>query len=125
VAIRLEFISVVIPIENIERCKSIGGFQRFLESQTYFIGLTSWYDDYLYREGAMNSIDARNLVRSWETRGLRGLAGDNESREWMDLCLVDYVIGPTRPCSWLEHDQENHCVYMAGKPKGDIVGPAR
>lgn len=122
-AIRLEFISVVIPIENIERCLTVGGFRRYIESQAYFIGLTSWYDDYLYREGAMNSMDAKSLVQSWERRGLRGLIGDGVTREWADLCVVDYFNGPTRPCSWLEHDRENHCVYMAGKPRGDIVGP--
>jgi len=40
-SIELQFWSIIIPIETINKCKSLRGFEKFIESQKDRIGLSS------------------------------------------------------------------------------------
>ncbi len=122
-AIQLEFSSVIIPIFNIQRCRSLGGFRKYLEGLGMLVGDIYWYDEFLFRDGAMHYAEIAQIVNAWEAQGLRGLVQRNGREEWGDVCVVDYRDGLTRPCPWLEYDAEHHCVYMTGTPMGAIVGP--
>ena len=124
-AILLEFINVIIPIKNIERCQSIGGFAGLLEKETEAIGRRVWHDDYLYRDGAMNPEDAKDIVQFWEAQGLTTHAAVDGAPQWIDICVVDYFGGPTLPCSWLEHDSTSYSVWLSGTPPGKVIGPFR
>jgi len=61
-AIKLEFINLIIPIMHIMRCTSIGGFKGYLKTESHNIGHIIWYDDYLVREGAMNPMDIGDMI---------------------------------------------------------------
>ncbi len=119
-AIRLQFINVVVPLKNIEKkCTSIGGWNGFLATEGSF----GWYDKYLYRTGAMTPMDAKAIVDKFEQYGLTPIGDIDGIKTWKDICVVDYLMGPTLPCSWIEY--ENDYVWLRDTPRGKIVGPRK
>ena len=93
--------------------------------QKYYIGGKVYFDDFLYRDSAMNPIDAEGIVKFWEKAGLELFETINGEKHWKDLCVVEDLFGgPTLPCDWLEMNQENGfvCAHLKGKPQCSIVG---
>jgi hypothetical protein len=124
-AIATTMLSVLIPIENIERCKGIGGFKGILKIQKDWIGKKVLYDKYLYKDGAMSSGDIEDIVKFWEKQGLVPTGTKDGILYWKDLCVVDFLGGPTLKCDWLEFNLQTFSVWLKGKPKGEIVIPDR
>jgi len=125
-SVELQFWSIIIPIENINKCKSLGGFEKFIESQKDRIGHDVWYDEYLYRYRVPNT-DNENIFEFWEKEGLQlrnRIVGETKEYEWKDLCFAN-DSGPTITCAWLEVDKEVPCVWLKGKPKGELHGSNR
>jgi hypothetical protein len=125
-AIELQFESIIIPIENINKCKSLGGFEKFIESQKDRIGHDVWYDEYLYRYRVPDG-DTEMIFEFWEKEGLQlhnRNTADSENNEWSDLCLAD-ENGPSLKCDWLEVDKDVPCVWLKGKPRGELYGSNR
>ena len=121
-AVKLEYINVIIPIKNIERCASIGGFKGFLEITGWLLGEIDWYDQYLYRTGAMNPLDIDDIVEECLGYGLVPVTKKAGKKMWGDLCVVDTAYGLTLPCDWIEVDLKGRCAWMKGKPKGKMRG---
>ena len=126
-AIHLEFYNIIIPIKNIEKCKGIGGFKGILKhhKKNGTIGKI-WYDDHLYRDGAMSPGDTEEIARFWEKQGLN-LTKKVEGKEyWDELCVVSFFEGPTLPCEWLEFKRDdNHSenrVWLKGTKEGKLIG---
>ena len=130
-AIYTDFLSVIIPIEKIKACKSVGGFMGILEIEKDNIGKKIYFDDYLYRDGAMGSHDIETIVKFWEKHGLVGIENVNGEDVWKDMCVVDMCGGPTLPCDWLEFELLSwpdgsgimSYTYMRWKAKGEIIYP--
>ncbi len=101
-AVELEFISLIIPIERIEKHYP-GGFNKYKRDNNQAIGRRIWFDNYIVRDGAMNPMDIEYLVNSWEEFGLVGITEVNGTKQWQDLCVVDFIGGMTLPCNWLLH----------------------
>lgn len=124
-AIKVIFYSVVIPLENVERCKTIGGVKGILEKQKAFVGKRVLVDDYLYKDGAMGAGDIEDIAYFWRDQGLTLTEFKDGKEVFKDLCVVDMLSGPTLPCEWLEFDRSGYpdppIVWMKGKPKGEIV----
>jgi hypothetical protein len=123
-AIRLEFIDFIIPIEKIDLVYP-GGFSKLKEDFLMDGNVTErfWHDKYLFRDGAMNAIDIERLVEEWENLGLEGIVEINGQKQWKDFCVVEGMFGgPTLPCDWLVYDGDNNCVYLKNKPKGELIG---
>lgn len=124
-AIHCEFIDLVIPIENIDKVYP-GGFKKYKEENINGFYGKLWHDEFLFRDGAMGPDDMHYLVQKWEERGLVGVVEREGIKEWKDLCVLEGLFGgPTLKCDWLEYDHVDRCVYMKGKPKGEIVGGRR
>jgi hypothetical protein len=122
-AVALEYLSIVVPIRKIDRCKSLGGFRGFLRSQG-FPGLgAQWHDEFLFREGAMNATDIEVMIAVWKNRGLKPTRREDGSLYWKDLCVIDCFNGSTLPCRWIEVDLKNRCAWLKNTPKGEICGP--
>lgn len=118
-AVLLEFISVIVPVWVISaKC----GPRRW-EEHFSKLDFCVWNDGTLFRDGAMNPHDIGEMVREWEREGLTPKGGTPEQPFWQDLCVVDYLSGPTLPCPWLAYDPVEHCVWLAGRPRGPLVGP--
>jgi len=124
VAVQLEFINVIVPIKNIEKCEKIGGWKGFLERNQGLMGETDWCDDHLFRTGAMNPLDLQDIVEDWKGYGLQPLCEENGVKLWNDLCVIDSANGLTLPCDWIELDLERRCAWIKGSPEGPIVGRA-
>ena len=124
-AIRLQFINLVIPVATLERVYAAeGGFAGFLRTQGGASNELLWHDGYLCRtDGAMNWPDVDELVERWEARGLQGLVGASPKQWWKDFAVCASRRGPTFPCDWLVYDAMDNCVYLAGTPKGEVLGP--
>ncbi len=125
-AVELQYESIIIPIANIDKCKSLGGFEKFIESQQDRIGDDVWYDEYLYRYRSPDS-DIDKILKFWEHEGLQPFKpkrDDSNQHEWNDLCLARET-GPTLTCDWLEVDKAIPCVWLKGKPMGELHGSKR
>jgi hypothetical protein len=122
-AVRIKFLSVIVPIEKIDASPLKGGLRGILQTQPSLVGKAFWHDDNLFVEYAMNPIDVQSLVQRWESLGLVGRAESNGVRCWKDVCVVDYYNGPTLPCAWLEFDPRTKTAWKKGSAAGEVVGP--
>ena len=51
-----------------------------------------------------------------EAFGLRGIVRDAAGEEhWEDFAVVDFIIGLTRPCSWLEENKAECSIAFCGQ----------
>jgi len=116
-AIELEFINLIIPIEKINKYYP-GGFYKYLEDHKERIGMTVWFDNYLVRDGAMNPIDIKLLIAKWEELGLKSKTRKKGIEQWKDLCVVDSFRGTTLPCDWLIKKDN---IALHKKDKTEIV----
>ncbi len=123
-AVKLEFINILIPVENIERCASIGGFKGFLGMKEGLLGEIDWYDEHLYRTGVMNPLEIEEIVDDWKVYGLTPVIEEAGVRKWNDICVVDSAGGLTLPCDWIEFDLDERCAWLKGTAKGTAVGRA-
>lgn len=125
-AVRLQFINLIIPVETVERLWAReGGFAGFLEMQRALLGDLVWHDAKLCRaDGSMDWSDVDEMVLRWEARGLQGLVGTGAHQWWKDFAICASRRGATFPCSWLSFDVSDNAVYLAGTRKGDVEGPA-
>lgn len=121
-AIALEFLDFVIPIEVI-RHKYPGGWKQCLRDHAASIGGRVWYDEYLFRDGAMNPNDIKLLVDRWTKLGLDPMEVRGGRQAWKDTCVVEVMFGgPTLPCDWLTVDTAQRIAYLKGTIPGVIVG---
>jgi hypothetical protein len=121
-AVRCEFIDVIIPLANIDRVFP-GGFSAFKTENAALFGGRLWHDDYLLRDGAMNPTDAKDAIAFWERYGLIAMDAEDGRQRWRDVCVVEHVLGgPTLPCDWIEFDSSRQCVYLKGQAPDPVVG---
>jgi hypothetical protein len=100
-AIQTEFIDFIVNISAI-RAKYPGGWEQCLDDHANLIGGRVWYDDYLFRDGAMNPHDIGRLVERWSSLGLIGRAQVGGKEYWVDFCVHERMFGGTTlPCDWL------------------------
>lgn len=125
-AIKLIYYNVIIPRANIERVFP-GGFNALLKyhEEKGSIGRI-WYDEYLYRDGAMSPGDTETIGRYWEKLGLKLVEKKEDKDHWKDICVVDFVSGPTLPCEWLVFERDKNTypgsiVYHRDKPRGEVI----
>jgi len=120
-AVRLEFISLIITINKINECYP-GGFAAYKSENINLFGGRLWHDEWLFRDGAMNPADIENLVNFWAAKGLVPFEDQSGGKAWKDIAVVDMFRGPTLPCDWIEYDDAERCVYLKGTEKGNIIG---
>ena len=121
-AIQCEFIDLIIPIDKIELVYT-GGFKKFKEDHIQGFSGRLYHDNFLFRDGAMCNEDIKILVNEWEALGLKGLVEIDGQKQWVDFCIVEGMfLGIVYQCDWLEYNSENNCVYLKGKPKGELIG---
>src|SRR5882724_8845109 len=125
-AIRLQFVNLVIPVATLERALAgQGGFRKFIESQGPLLNEMVWSDAYLCCvDGAMDWSLTEDMVARWEAHGLQGLVGVAPHQWWKDLAICASGRGATFPCDWLQYDAKENCVYLNGTPKVEVIGPS-
>ena len=121
-AIRLEFINIIVPRATLARATELPAWMATLNPDGGNLFETCWYDSHLFREGAMNQWDSGDIVEQWRERGLTPLDRRAEGEHWKDLCVVLSGRGPTLPCDWLDYDVERNCVWLRGTSPDEVVG---
>lgn len=121
-AVQLEFINFIVPVHIIQ-AKYPGGWAQCLIDHEYAIGRRVWYDAYLFRDGAMNPMDAESLVENWRMLGFNTYREvDGEPVEWLDVCITESLYHRTTlPCKWIEFDEEIGAVSLVGAPPCPLV----
>jgi hypothetical protein len=119
-AIRLEFIDVVVPVRVIEQ-KYPGGLAQCLRDLGPTLGRRVWHDGYLLRDGAMDPQVARERAEGWQLLGLEPLQWVDGVLHWKDLCVVDAGM-PTVPCEWIVCDPVARTASLRGAPPVGIAG---
>ena len=120
-SIQLECINFIVPRQIIEE-KYPGGWAKCLSDHENLIGGRVWYDDHLFRDGAMNPMDIGSLVEEWGNMGFHTheIEGDQPVR-WMDVCVVEAMLGgATLPCDWIAI--EGGVAFHNAYPRGEVVG---
>ena len=117
--VALEFYSLIIPIATIER-KYRGGWEKCLRDHE---SLIAWYDEHLFRMGgAMNPMDAENLLKYCKKIGFQPTEIKNGREVWKDVCIVGLFQENSLP-EWLELHPEKCCAYLKGTdPDGLVYG---
>jgi hypothetical protein len=116
-----EFINIIIPIAKIDQVYP-GGFAAFKEEHSVLFLGRLWHDNFLFRDGAMNSMDAEYTVSYWTSLGLVGQEEVDGKAHWIDLCVADQFMGPTLPCSWINFDSKHGAVSHIDDTSSTIVG---
>jgi hypothetical protein len=122
-AIATEFIDFIVPIQTI-RDKYPGGWEQCIKDHANLIGGRVWYDDYLFRDGAMGALDMEYLVEHWEAMGLEGVAESEGRKYWKDMCVFQ-MGGATLPCDWIDFDRETRTAFLRGTEPGEIASRGR
>jgi len=125
-AVRLQFINLIIPVATVEKLWAAeGGFTGFLAMQRALLGDLVWHDTRLCRaDGSMDWSEVDEMVQRWEAKGLQGLVGAGAHRWWKDFAICASRRGATFPCEWLSYDTSTNAVYLAGTEMGKVEGPA-
>ncbi|MEI7446405.1 MAG: hypothetical protein WCK28_16060 [Burkholderiales bacterium] len=121
-AVRLEFIDVLVPVHVIEE-KYPGGLVQCLADHRPLIGRRIWHDGHLLRDGALDPKSAMALVEGWQALGVEPLMWVDRKLAWKDICVVDASAGgPTVPCDWLDWDPKRRVAWLRGSDRGVVVG---
>ena len=123
-AIQLEFIDFIVPRSVIEQ-KYPGGWVQCLKDHENLIGGRVWYDEYLFRDGAMNPMDIESLVNEWQRLGFNTHKENEDGMpiEWLDVCVCESLLGgPTLKCEWLEVDTDTRTARLKDHAHERFVG---
>jgi hypothetical protein len=122
-SIALEYIDFVVPIRVIHE-KYPGGWAQCLRDHAKLVGGQVWYDEHLFRDGAMSPSDVEAIVSRWEGLGFEPFEQADGMRKWKDVCVVESLLGgPTLPCDWISIDKETRTAFLAGTEPGGVAGP--
>ena len=119
-AVALEFFSLIIPIQNIERVYP-GGFDQYKTDHATEIGKNIWYDDFLLRDCAMGWDDIETMLFEWKDRGLKLVKVADGRKEWVDLCVMYDTDGPTLRCDWIESEFFSFQANLKGVAMGRLM----
>jgi hypothetical protein len=119
-AVALEFISLIIPIQNIDKVYQ-GGFERYKIDNAEAIGRNVWYDEYLLRDGAMGWDDIEVMLEEWKNRGLELVKMVDGHNEWLEVCVLYDFDGPSLPCDWIVSEYFSFQARLKGVPIGRLV----
>ena len=119
--IQTEFIDFIVSVAAI-RAKYPGGWEACLKDHAPLIGGRVWYDDYLFRDGAMSPHDIGMLVEEWTALGLVGRAQVDGQECWIDFCVHEAMFGgATLPCAWLVPHVGSSVAHV-DDPGSDVIG---
>ena len=122
-AVFLEHLNVLVPIERIRRSSYPGGFERLVEDRAVELGFTLWFDRHLLREGAHSPYEVESVVDYWKAFGLVPTGRVNGVLSWHDLCVVDAGASDlSLPCDWLDLAMDEKYAFLRGQAPGPLIG---
>ena len=119
-AIQLEFMNLIVPVQIIEE-KYPGGWDGCLRDHARSLGRVVWYDDHLFRTGAMDPDLMDNLIVKWTRLGFESTEMVGGKTVWKDFCVVTSCGVSRYDCPWLESDPESRSAWKTGTDPGDTI----
>ncbi len=112
----------IVPITTIAE-KYPGGWEQCRRDHAHLIGGRVWYDDHLFRDGAMNPRDIESLVVAWESMGFRVMIESGGEQVFVDACVAERLFGgPKVRCDWFEFDAATWTGNLKGTAPGAVIG---
>ena len=120
-AIALEHINFIVRSATIEE-KYPGGWDQCLIDHASSLGSRVWFDEHLFRDGAMNPIDMENMVNAWRDFGFQVVLINGE-KKWLDCCVIDENFETlSLPCDWIELNILGEYAFLKNEEPGEIRG---
>lgn len=120
-AIKIEFVNLIIPIEKIKESKFEGGFDELIKKYEHLIGRAIWFDKYLFRMGWMDTWMIDGEINFWKDNGLIPIEKRNGLEYWNDLFAISIGINQFMTnCDWIETDLSRNVVWLKGTDPDDI-----
>src|SRR4051812_21544345 len=120
-AIELEFINLIIPVQVIEQ-KYPGGWDACIRDHAKSIGRVVWYVDNLFRTGAMDPDLMDNLITKWTRLGFQATESIGNAVCWKDFCMVTSYGASKYDCPWIVFDSAERIAWLRGAEAGEIIG---
>lgn len=120
-AIQLEFLNFIVPVQVIEE-KYSGGWDACLRDHAKSIGRVVWYDEHLFRTGAMDPDLMDNLITKWTRLGFDATESVGNSVIWKDFCIVASYGVSQYDCPWIVVDPAERSAWLMGTVHREIVG---
>ena len=121
--VRIKYISLIIPIYNLNKFYPGGAEQYILEHSSFPRPkrLLDWHDSKIVRRLAMNYMDIISFIEEFKNFGLTPTVTVNNQLQWQDMCIVDKIKGPTLPCRWLKYNKLKHTVeFISPKYRNEL-----
>jgi len=100
-AIQLEFINLIVPMQRI--CDVYpGGWDGCQRDHANSIGRVVWYDDRLFRTGAMDPEVMDNLIEKWTRLEFDATEVVDGKVVWKDFCVITAYGQSEHLCPWIE-----------------------
>ncbi len=120
-AIKIEFVNLIIPIEKINKSNYIGGFDALIKKYEPFIGTSVWFDKYLFRMGWMDTWMIDGEIDFWKNNGLIPIEKKGNDEYWADLFAISMGFNQFMTnCEWLEIDLEKGTVWLKDTDPSEI-----
>ena len=119
-AIALECINFIVPFSVIRK-KYPGGLVQCLLDYRGFVGSGPiWFDEHLFRDGAMNDLDIMLILSRWERYGVQPVVKRRGKKVWKDCCIPS-LGGSSTPCDWIEYSDQKGIVWLKGTEPGETM----
>ena len=120
-AIKIEFVNLIIPIEKINNSNFEGGFDTLIKKYENLIGRAVWFDKHLFRMGWMDTWMIDGEIDFWKDNGLVPIVKKGNEEYWSDLFAISTGINQFMTnCDWLEIDFRKNIVWLKGTDPYDI-----
>jgi hypothetical protein len=120
-AIKIEFVNLIIPIDKIHKSNIEGGFDALINKYDNLIGSAVWFDKHLFRMGWMDTWMIDGEIDFWKDNGLAPIVKKGNEEYWSDLFVISTGINQFMTnCDWLEIDFRKNIVWLKGTDPNDI-----
>lgn len=120
-AIKLEFLSLVVARQRIEEIYP-DGWSGCLSDHAKSLGKTIWYDDHLFRAGAMDPEMIDDLITKWTRLGFKATEVAEGKTVWQDFCVVTSYGVSKHQCPWIEVDSAMRVAWLRGVERREVFG---
>ena len=118
--VHIEFLNLIIPIRIIKN-KYPGGWKSFLRFYREDIGKIAWFDDHLFRYGAMSAEVIYSELDRLEKLGFISVEQRGDTKFWCDVCVLACLQENKILCDWIEYGKGG--VYLKGQDQGLVIYP--
>ena len=120
-AVKLEFLNFIVPVQVIDQ-KYSGGWDACLRNHAKSIGRVVWYDEHLFRTGAMDGDMMDNLIEKWTRLGFEATEEIEGKTVWKDFCVVTSYGVSEHDSPWIMVDSASGAAWLRGTDRGEVVG---